>query len=126
MNEIYFAHPVKTYGTNEAFEILRALKREYPNYDIIDPEDISLPSGWVSCKECMQNHMKVVFFPEIERCDKFAIWAPIVSCGIGCEIHKAWELGKEIIYVSYFAGEVEFEDMTLQDYHYTRVMTEVD
>ena len=121
----YFAHPIRSYATPEALEILKALKEEYPDHEIIDPEDFDAPP-WLSCEQCMQDKMKKIFFPAIERCTKFAIWAPIATCGIECELHYAWQCGKPIIYVSYFAGEIEFEEMNLQQYHYMEVATEVE
>ena len=126
MKAIYFAHPIRTYATEEALEVLKALKREYPDYKIVDPEDFDVKTPWKSCRQCMDEKMKKIFFPKIDECEKFAIWAPITTCGIECELHYAWQTGKELIYISYQFGEVDFEDMTLQDYHYMRVATEVD
>jgi len=114
---IYFAHPIKTYATPEALEVLKALKEEYPGYGIIDPEDHDISTTWKSCSQCMQKIMKKSFFPLIEECSLFAIWAPISTCGIKCEFHYAWQLGKPCIYISYQYGEVDFEDITLQEYH---------
>jgi len=117
MSSIYFSHPIRTYATPEALEVLWALQQEYPNYKIIDPEDYDTPLSWKSCKQCMDEHMKKIVFPMIEICEKFAIWAPIKTCGVHCELTYASQLGKPCIYISNQFGEIDFEDITLQDYH---------
>jgi len=126
VKSIYFAHPIKTYATPQALKIRKALKQEYPGYQIVDPEDLNPPEPWTSCRQCMDKHMGKIFFPAIEQCEKFAIWAPIITCGIECELHKAWELGKELIYISHQFGEVDLENTTLKELHYIREVTEVN
>lgn len=118
MKNLYFAHPMRTYGTPEAAKILQALREEFKEHTILDPEEIETRAPWVGCHDCMQNRMKKLFFPLVAQAEIFAIWAPLATCGIKCELHKAWELGKRTILVCYSFGEIEFEDLTLQEYHY--------
>lgn len=115
---LYFAHPIETYAMPETQEILREIKRQYSGYKIIDPEDIELTwdGEFSSCRDCMERR-KVELFPLIEKCNLFAIWAPVNSCEIKCELYKAWELGKPAVHISYLFGEVDFEDITLKEYH---------
>jgi hypothetical protein len=114
---LYFAHPIRTYGTKSKIEVLRAIHEEYPGYKITDPEDMRVQESISTCKECMQKVMKKYFFPQIEKSSLFIIWNPYDTCGITCELHYAWQLGKNCIYASYFADEVDFEDLSLQEYH---------
>jgi len=118
------------YGTEEALEVLEALEDAYADYAIIDPGNLGAPGARPCidkghCRQCMDDRMWGYFFPAIERCEVFAFWAPIATCNIECELRYAWQLGKEILHVSYQLGEIDLEDMTLEDYHYIRVMTEV-
>lgn len=123
---LYFSHPVKTYNTLEEALILEALEKEYPEHKILNPASLGIPSRLHSCRECMGKDMKTTFFPLIERADVFAIWAPISSCGVRCELTKAWELEKPIIYTSLLPDRVEFESLTLQEYHLIASLIEVE
>jgi hypothetical protein len=113
---LYFSHPKETYAMPEVLEVLKALKKAFPGYKILDPEDVDVPE-FLNCKDCMQNILKTYFFPLIEKCDVFAILAPIATCRIECELHYAWQLGKNVAYISYDAGEIDFEELNLREYH---------
>ncbi len=119
MGAIYFSHPVKTYETEEAFEVYRALRRAYPDYEIIDPEDHLLEkTGFhVTCRECVDAQMKKVFFPLIDRCEKIAIWPVFDTCGIRCEAVHATMAGKELLHIEYILSEkeIEIDSLTLQE-----------
>lgn len=121
---IYLSHPIETFATPESLMVLKELQRTYPNYKIIDPEDLEIPI-WKPCKDCMQKTMKKVVFPLIDKCNIFAVWAPVATCRIECELHHAWEEDKEVINISNQFEEVEIEDMTLQEYHIMEVEMEV-
>ncbi len=111
---IYFAHPIKTYKTRKESEILAGIRTSFPGHSIIDPADMKV-AGFVDCKDCMKNHMIPTFFKRIKECDILIIWGERNSCGIRCELNKAWELGKEVYEVQYSPC---FSKISLQDYHY--------
>ncbi len=112
---IYFAHPIKSYHTNDEGHILRHLRTMYPNATIINPATTNNVGTFENCHQCMQEHMIPIFFRYIKECTIFAIWKERDSCGIRCELNKAWELDKKIIQLSI---EVKEMNIGLQEYHY--------
>lgn len=114
--KIFFAHPIKTYATPESLEVLKALKEEYPGSTIIDPENYDIPEAR-SCEHCRIDIMGGLVFTLVEECQIFALWVPIATCEVECALHHAWHNRIPCIYVSYQHGEVDFEYLTLEDYH---------
>jgi hypothetical protein len=101
--KLYFAHPISHYNSSDEKLIIEELRKLFPSATIINPAtDIPRPkvTGYMDCKDCMQKHMKPIYFKAIAKCDIFAIWSPRDTCGIRCELHKAWELGKEVVSVN--------------------------
>lgn len=116
---IYFTHPIRTYGTPEALAVYQAIKRAYPAYEVIDPEELKSPGNWQSCRQCMDKTMKKLYFPLIEKCEKLVLWNPIDTCGVQCELYHAWMTGKEILYVdASYPEELDFEPLSLQEFYY--------
>lgn len=114
---LYFSHPLEYYSAEEKLEVLRAIKEEYPGYRIIDPGEIDTERKLHSCHNCMQDIMVKKLHPLIGKCSLFLIWMPIATCSIKCEFHYAWQLGKKCVYVTNQYGEVDFEDLSLSEYH---------
>ena len=111
---IYFAHPIKFYNTPKEADILREIRSMYSDYTIINPATLKV-GGFTTCGDCMAKIMTQIFFRWVEKCSIFIIWGERDSCGIRCELHKAWELGKKVIEVTY---EPVLNPVSLQDYHY--------
>lgn len=120
--KLYFAHPISTYGSQEERIVLDYLKIKYPDYDIVNPATMNPVGVFTGCKDCMNLHMKPVFFKYVKNCSLFVIWDYKDSCGIRCELQRAWELGKKIIRVSIHVTE---EHCTLQEYHYSNSSREM-
>lgn len=112
---IYFAHPIKSYHTTMEAEILRVIGDRFPGYRIINPADMRVSGGFVNCKDCMNRHMRPKFFKKVAEANIFVVWGERDSCGIRCELHKAWELNKEVYEVRQTVNVVP---ITLQEYHY--------
>lgn len=112
---IYFAHPIRTYHSKEEEDIIRLLLQVYPKAKIINPGTMPMVSKFRGCEDCMKHAMRPIFFKQIKRCTIFVIWNPIDSCGIRCELHKAWELGKKVLH---FTTTTQYEEICLQTYHY--------
>ncbi len=121
---VYFAHPMRTYGTEESLKVFRALSRDYKDYRVIDPEDLDAQPV-KDCRQCMDEHMKKVFFPLIDKCAIIFIWAPLSTCGIKCELFYAWEHKKPAQLIVLQDDELEYEDLSLKEYHYMDFATEV-
>jgi len=112
---IYFAHPIKKYHTEEEKVIINLVRKRYPEYKIINPATIKVDVAHQGCEQCMREIMRPIFFKQIAKCKKFLLWNATGSCGVICELHEAWRLGKEIIQVDLTPRLVEVK---LQDYHY--------
>lgn len=124
--KVFFSHPIKTYATPEALEVLKALKEEYPGYTIVDPEDYNIPEKRF-CENCRFETMEAHLFPLIKECEVFALWAPIATCDVECEFHYAWHCEEKLyVFISYSVGEIDFETLTLQDYHRIESQTPVE
>jgi len=111
---IYFAHPIKTYNTKDEKAILNQIRLSYPDYEVINPADFGVVD-FRGCKNCMKEHMIPQHFKLIKHCTIIIVWGERDSCGIHCEVCKAWELGKEIVSASI---KIELKPITLQEYHY--------
>lgn len=118
---IYFAHPVRFYSSRDEGIVLKHLHKRFPGYRIVNPKDISHPTH-SDCRQCMREIMIPVFFKAIAKCTLFVIWNPVNSCGIRCELHKAWELNKPVKKLSLSplsSTGVYSESIELQEYHYS-------
>jgi hypothetical protein len=98
--KLYFAHPIRTYGTKEEKEILKILKET--GWEVVNPKDYSaeaakLSTGYMSCKECKKQVMEPLFYRLIRECPYFLYWNPLGTCGAKCELALAKKLGKRII-----------------------------
>ena len=114
---IYFAHPIKSYNTQDEQVVLSHLRMMYPGATIINPATMNV-SGFTNCKDCMKKAMIPIFFKHVKACTIFAIWNTRDSCGIRCELNKAWELGKKVIQIKIV---VQLTEIGLQEYHYSGI-----
>jgi len=113
---IYLSYPEKLLSTPEASTVIKVLETEYPGHKVLSPWSLLLTFS-LPCRKCMDTFMKEVLYPAIEGCSIFAIWEPFSTCRLKCEIHKAWELGKPLIYISYNPDGLDTEDLTLREYY---------
>lgn len=123
---VYFAHPIKSYASPDERYIIEAIKDRWKDCSVINPANVSLVKDFKSCKKCMEDHMRAVFFPLLASADIFVIWDPVNSCGIECELHEAWRLGKECYHVDYNPQDIDFVPINLQEYHYSETVDGVE
>jgi len=114
---LYFSHSPSTYGSPEEKHILEDLVDLWPEYKIINPRSLGIPGTRTSCYKCMDEFMRKVCFPWIEKSSILALWAPVSTCSTKCEMYFAGQLGKELMYITYHPQEIEYEDITLKEYH---------
>ena len=125
---VYFSHPLLTYNTPESLQVYRALQRTFPDSEIVDPEEYPQEKTGFrpTCRDCMNDRMKAVLFPLIDKCEKLAVWPIQNTCSLKCELHFAWAQGKELLHIEYILSEneIELEDLTLGEYHMTEQVLE--
>lgn len=120
MKKVYFAHPIRMYYTEEEKTVINLIKKHFPNCKIINPANMKTGVTHRGCKQCMREIMRPIFFKHIAKCDSLILWDATGSCGVRCELHEAWRLGKDIIQI-----ELPYlRHIKLQDYHYAHLRKE--
>jgi len=95
---IYFAHPIKTYGTPREARAMKLIKERFPDAQIIDPSIYTTDPRKFKFKH---------FLIRVKKCD-LLIFMPffghVIGKGIYDELMFAKKEGKKILYLNLSSG----------------------
>ena len=103
VRKVYFAHPMRTYGTKDEARIVGLLRES--GLVVVNPSDYSKEAvrltalaggGWLSCEVCREKVMEVLFYRLLGECAGVAYWNPFGTCGVRCEVARCRSLSKPV------------------------------
>ena len=107
MTKLYFGHPVSVYNTAEENELLKIIKREFPDHDILNPNqkchqegykkyrDISLPKNLLENSNLRDKRGMNYYFLEVLPRVQDGIFLPFEDGMFGAGVYGEAEFIKD-------------------------------
>lgn len=97
--QIYFGHPVNTYGTDDEQRLIGIIHREFPDYDIENPNQQKHQEGYKQFKEEYGNGMEYFYTQILPNMDAGVFLAfddGMFGAGVYNEAQWIFNNGKQI------------------------------